>query len=122
MKVAHAQEGFTLIELLAVMAIIAVLTALAIPQYQAYKKRALDLRAVNDLRNIATAEEAYYLDWEEYKSCADAACVGLPGITALSQGVRLQITAAETSFTGSATHPRGSGRVFMWDNARGGLQ
>lgn len=117
----RTQQGFTLIELLATMAIIAILTSIAVPQYQAYRKRAFDLRAVNDLRNVATAEEAHFLDWEEYKSCVDDSCVGLPGITALSNGVKLQIVAAETSFSGSATHPRGSGKVYQWNSERGGL-
>jgi type IV pilus assembly protein PilA len=66
----HSPQGFTLIELLVVMAIVSILTAIAVPQYDAYKKRSFDLRAATDLHNIATAEEAYFMDNEEYLSCS----------------------------------------------------
>jgi len=118
---ADGARGFTLIELLTSMAIISILVALALPQYSAYRKKAFDLRALSDLRNVATAEEAYFLDNEKYQSCKNALCAALPGIKALSQGVTLQISANESSFTGSALHPKGSGKTFLWDNDKGGL-
>ena len=103
------------------MAIIAVLTAVAVPQYSDYKKRAFDTRAATDLRNVATSEELYFMDNEEYLPCQNLACEELPGIGAISDGVTLQITASESSFVGSATHPKGS-KQFLWDSERGGMQ
>ena len=116
------QHGFTLIELLVTMTIISVLMTIAIPQYQEYRKRGFDMRAESDLRNVAIAEEAYFLDWERYLSCGGATCSGLPGIQRLSPGVTLQITATATGFTGTAAHPNGTGSVFAWDTSRGGMQ
>lgn len=116
------ENGFTLIELLTTMAIIGVLLAIAVPQYSAYKRRAFDIRAASDLRNVASAEEAYFMDWEAYLSCSNDSCSQLPGIHSLSQGVTLEITADEDSFQGSARHEKGTGRTYNWDSERGGMQ
>ena len=114
-------NGFTLIELLVVMTIVATLSAFAVPHYQSYRERSFDLRAQFDLRSVAIAEEAHFLDEEQYLSCQNAQCEHLPGIARLSDGVQLTITAADTSFTGKASHPKGSGKEFHWDSERGGL-
>ena len=114
--------GFTLIELLTSLTIIAILTAIAVPQFSDYRKRAFDTRAESDLRNVAIAEEAYFLDAERYLSCQQQTCTALPGIAKLSDGVTLTITAQANSFTGTATHPLGSGTTLQWDSENGGLQ
>ena len=116
------QKGFTLIELLVVVGIIGILSGIAIPQFSEYRKRAFDSRALSDLRNIALGEESYYLDNERYLSCDGSACNALPGITSLSSGVSLSIAASTTSFTGTASHSKGTGKVFRWDSNSGGMQ
>jgi prepilin-type N-terminal cleavage/methylation domain-containing protein len=57
----RSQRGFTLIELLVVIAIIGILAAVAIPQFSSYRKNAYDSQMVTELRNAATAQEAYYV-------------------------------------------------------------
>ena len=114
-------QGFTLLELLVAMAIAAILTAFAVPRYQEYRQRAFDLRAQFDLHNVAQAEEVYYMDNEEYLSCTDEGCTALPGVVRLSSGVRLSIVAEEDSFRGSASNLKGSGKVFNYDSAEGGM-
>ena len=121
MKDLTSSKGFTLIELLIVMAVVGALLAIAIPQYSSYRKRAFDTRAQVDLRNVALAEEAYFLDYESYLDCANLTCTNLPGIRTLSNGVSLAVTATATGFIGTAKHPKGTGRVFTWDTDRGGL-
>jgi type IV pilus assembly protein PilA len=59
-------EGFTLIELMIVIAIIGILAAIAIPQFSAYRKRSYNAGAEADLRNAATAQEAYFVDFSRY--------------------------------------------------------
>jgi prepilin-type N-terminal cleavage/methylation domain-containing protein len=58
--------GFTLIELLIVVAIIAILAAIAIPNYFAAQVRAKVGRVMSEHRTIGTALEAYYVDNTAY--------------------------------------------------------
>src|SRR5512144_610398 len=75
MKIKNS-KGFTLIELLIVVAIIAILAAIAIPQFSAYRIRGYNSAALADLRNARTAEEAFFSDWQVYASTAAKAAQG----------------------------------------------
>ena len=56
-QINHAQKGFTLIELMIVVAIIGILAAIAIPQYQDYTARTQVNRAYSELSSLRTAVE-----------------------------------------------------------------
>lgn len=58
--------GFTLIELLIVVAIIAILAAIAVPNFLEAQTRSKISRTKNDLRTLATAIEAYCVDNNAY--------------------------------------------------------
>jgi len=62
----RAEKGFTLIELLVVIAIIGILAAIAIPQFAAYRRRAYESDVKANLKNAATAQEAYFVDFNTY--------------------------------------------------------
>ena len=60
------KRGFTLIELLIVVAIIAILAAIAIPNFLEAQVRAKVARVKSEIRNLATAMESYYTDNRTY--------------------------------------------------------
>jgi prepilin-type N-terminal cleavage/methylation domain-containing protein len=60
------RSGFTLIELLIVVVIIGILAAIAIPKFQNTKGKSYTAAIKSDLRNVATAQEAYFYENSTY--------------------------------------------------------
>src|SRR5438034_2006968 len=66
------RKGFTLIELLIVVVIIGILAAIAIPKFANTKEKAYIASMKSDLRNLVTAEEAYFADSVKYTAAYGA--------------------------------------------------
>ena len=81
------RKGFTLIELLIVVVIIGILAAIAIPKFANTKDKAYVTAMKSDLRNMVTAEEAYFSDSSKYSTVLtdinfkQSTGVGVPVIT-----------------------------------------
>ena len=67
-----ARKGFTLIELLIVVVIIGILAAIAIPKFANTKDKAYVTAMKSDLRNLVTAEEAFFSDSSKYSTSLTA--------------------------------------------------
>jgi type II secretion system protein G len=86
--------GFTLIELLIVVAIISILAAIALPNFQQAQVRAKVARVESELRAIATALESYRVDNENYppenyESPLLVLVYGESGILAIPNAIKL---------------------------------
>ena len=66
------RQGFTLIELLIVVVIIGILAAIAIPKFANTKEKAYVAAMKSDLRNLVTAQEAYFADNANLYAASDA--------------------------------------------------
>jgi len=72
------QKGFTLIEVMIVVGIIAILAAIALPNYSAYVKRAARVSAENYLSDLAQREELRFQNTRTYSATAGN-FPGMPG-------------------------------------------
>lgn len=79
--------GFTLIELLIVVAIIAILAAIAVPNFLEARTRAAVSRTLSDMRTLATALEAYHVDAGRYPPHGEVLENGVVNYPALAAGI-----------------------------------
>ena len=109
-KMMRKNEGFTLIELMIVIAIIGILAAIAIPQFSAYRQRSYNSSANADLRNAATAQEAYYVDHMTYTSVVGD-LVGTYGLFT-SRGVVLSVNSGNASQYNMTSYHQSGNRTY----------
>jgi prepilin-type N-terminal cleavage/methylation domain-containing protein len=94
------RKGFTLIELLIVVVIIGILAAIAIPKFANTKQKAVVASMKSDLRNLVTAQEAYFSDNNTYAPAIGA--VQAAGVVAFTPSTGNVLAAITTAGTGGA--------------------
>lgn len=95
------EKGFTLVELLIVIAIIAILAAIAIPQFAAYRQRGVRASMQADARNLATVQEAVFGDTQSYSN--PGAQSSGASFTVGGQNVKLSAGNSLSAITGTPT-------------------
>lgn len=109
------RKGFTLIELLIVVVIIGILAAIAIPKFANTKQKAVVASMKSDLRNLVTAQEAFFSDNNDYAGSFAAAQtngVGGAGVVAFtpSTGNVVVITYVDAAgWSATVTNPAVTG-------------
>jgi type IV pilus assembly protein PilA len=96
----RTRRGFTLIELLVVVVIIGVLAAIAVPKFQSTKGKANAATMKSDLRNLATAQEAYFYENQIYSTSTVALNISLSSGVTITWG-----TVGAAGWAAKITHP-----------------
>ncbi len=112
-EVKSNNKGFTLIELLIVIAIIGILAAIAIPQFNQYKARAYDSDVKSNMHNIYLACKAYWADSGSGVSCTST--IALSSTYGYIQSQDVIWTAAaggETAWAGTAYNTNNTTKTF----------
>src|SRR3979490_83632 len=105
------RKGFTLIELLIVVVIIGILAAIAIPKFANTKAKAYIASMKSDLRNLVTAEEAYFADSVKYSattSCTTPPTAGTVNFCVTTGNTlgTVGLAAGNRGLSGALTHKK----------------
>ena len=100
-------KGFTLIELMIVVAIIAILAAVAIPQYRKFQLKAKTSEAKTNIGAIRTAEESYAAENDEYVFCG-----WTPANTPEANGNNWETSSGHNGFVSIGFRPAGKVRYI----------
>lgn len=112
-----SNSGMTLLELLVVIAVIGILAAISMQEFNNHRRRAIDSSMRGELRNAAMAMESYYAENLEYpNSLTSILLVGYRN----TANVTLTINVSSPSiYTLTAARTAGTQASFTFDSVTG---
>ena len=111
----EGEKGFTLIELLIIIAIIGILSAIAIPQFSAYKLRGYNSDTKKNLNNFYLSCKAYWADKELGSACTEKDVTNTTYGFENSNGITITVaddSNTKSTFTATAVNANVPGVVY----------
>jgi type IV pilus assembly protein PilA len=112
-------RGFTLIEIMVVIAIIGILSAIAIPQFSAYRIKSYNAATESQVRNCATSMETFFVDKKTYVGATEDTLTAGFGYTKDATAHVAFSDLSDSAYTLTGTNDHGNTLTYTFNGPSG---
>ena len=118
----RAQQGFTLLEVVVVMAVVAILAAVAIPNYSEYIMRSHRSEAQSFISDVASRQSQFFLDRRSYAATVADLSMTVPAEVAARYTVAMPSRGSAGRISSDSDSNGSAGYRSLWlaDDRPGG--